>query len=1687
MSTPKVIRAAQTLLRQVSRVAHGLTKELVRGLLRNLLIIGRQPASKAGFVLPTTILLLLVVVLTVGAISYRTFTRSQQAITERQQQVVYNAATPVIDRARSKIEFLLDSDKDPRGGGVPNETLLLGMMLNDGRNLNGVVIPRYPPGGNADPYTYSGETRIDINGDGRTDNAWRYPVDINGDGDTTDREDGWAVYSIIFQTPADPNLLRDSRNDPNNPNVGWQRRARELLVRNAPLSNATEVNNICRRNTGGSTNVGTPLVNGEGWFPDPSQRTKIRKNFQIDAYVVPNDPNGTVATLEFQQDREATQGFKWGAWFRNDLEIFPGPRFNWNGAMHTEGSLIVGGGNSFRAFLVSSQESCIRSPDASEITTKENPRIGDYPEFKGRFITGTIRDDNYNGTPTYDLPPVETVAQAIGMSAAQDSVAPGALSPLDFSLEPVVLQTQGISTPRNPNVRATSNDDPNWQGSVFGRNGSRFSVEDQVTTPYVDDTFRADNRWGPKAVWGRDSLQIGITSKENNGSEAVAKIGDPIVGIPELTGSDPTPGADTASVGLDGYWERRARVDGLRLIVGQRLELGDPAGWGGPGGATGSNNTITRATEPLLPWGDDGSGACTEGIRCNEARQRKSLWDNLAAVQATAVYHNAEDQTAALRDFPDACLVTTIHPGTPTTLDRSATFENLAFGFSAQPDVIPGYTGTPSPAVISDFFRGRGTNGWEFSTPTAADFSNTGSPLMRALRNLANYAGDPNGGSPSFTPRQSGTTVHPYPAMSMWGDFSMLRQVFRLLDGGTSYDNLSPADKTTLHTAACTLGMLAYNLDYLEKFNVNAPNLQPLLGVPDSAVASGGSLTITNATLANPAYSAGLRGQIRVIDHIIQGLITTANVNQIPAEWRPPATFVTRTRELGLNGQMELMTWTPTQSNNPETYVRLLERWRDDATTPATQKDRLNTSISLAQLLITKEQVARDRTWGFAGQYGTVAVPGGSENAFSFAPLGNCGYAPQNILGWRNPAPGTSISLRRPDNSVVATNPPDPLHRFCSARPRYPILYSLFPAYTTDFALLPRGTTAADVDAAYATGFQPHPDIADTAQRNIVRDPETSLPRISRYIATENAGVSYAVVRPAQVALRPRTLTRLGVTLGGGTGTEWRLPNADGVPSTGRTPNSSSFNLVKVCDGKCSEPQNAESNTFQLPETGSLVRVALKDSAFYNGRELMPVRALNLDLDLMKRSASPGGTDLWLPERGIVYAYREDAVSEAHIVRPAAAGWGGCRTDATLQSATCAMRTHDTDAYSSLDPPVNSNNSITSKPVDYYPDPDRRPYGFRLLQGANLRRDGDEGRGLSFVSDNPVYVQGNFNLHQTASGTPLEEFTQPLQYDGNGVYTNFYSRTTLDQQFADRNSDQWRPSEVVADAVTLLSADFCDGSIEDGLSNLNTANLATWLRGRYGCSQTTITSFLNQTRPRDPITNQATTTRGVTWVRTNLVDSLPSAMRASGAGHNFDEGESPIFISRRGRPTQWNDVNGTAAYYAGTYANIQDGPGTGGKALMTATDNTRMNLIMVSGLVPSRRGQSYGGLHNFPRFIENWGGRNLFMSGAFLQLNFSTYATAPFDQEGWQITAPAPTPGSGGNEWISYYAPPNRRWGYDVGLQYAPAGPVAQRFQFAEDTRSEFYSEPPANDPYMRNLCRQVPAAPGRPALTCPA
>ncbi len=1453
-------------------------------LLCRLFATGRQSRlSTAGFVLPTAIFLVIVMTLVVGALVFRSHQRTSQAIGERQGQVIYNAAAPAIDRAKVKLEYLF-SGKDSRlPTGEPTENLLAGMLLNNGQG-GAATLDR-------NPYDLPDEIRlteidlnVDFNQDGTISSAqpvpaWKFPKTTRGSEPVT-------VYSIVLKTQVDLNS-NGNLNEPGDVTINSSDldKANALVVRNGPTA---VQGGLCQAASGSLSQGRT------GWFK-AGNNGYSRKSFQVYALSLPqaladgdatNNPlNPAIAALQYQQDREIESGNTWGAWFRSDLEISPGPEFSWNGRMHTEGSLFATALAKFRSYLISAPNSCYYLPE-------DNSKIS----ARGLFATGSIRDNNFSpgNTIAFDIHPGSVAAPTasgdaeIGVSSAQDSVNETGMKPIDLALDPLKLITEDKSQPRGIADYRTVQD-ANWKPDSSDTHIQKLVKRIKIlgeSSPlcqiYVDDTYRADNRYGPKPSYGK------ATQDPATGACTAALHGQPLgsdipagAATDDLTRDEPSANGGSEDLGLDGYWERRARRDGLRLIVGQRLELSNPL-------ATFIPKAVSNPAN-----------------RENEARQRRALQDNLAAVQATAIYHYGSEQGY----LPTTCLATTVHPGTAVTLNQASTFAD-------------------SSASDINFFTGHGTNGWEFAPPPESSFSNPSSDLLQALRNLAYFAGDPEG---AFPPKQAaaGTQIHPDPLLTHWGNFSELRRVVSKLDGGTNYADLSIADQSTLHTAGCLVGMLANNVNALEIY-------------------------------------AGL-----------------------------------------------------------DPKVLLLQ----------------------------------------------TAVKTSRSGAGPYLPL-----------------------------------------------------YYLFPTSN-------------------------HYELRSNALNPL----NPTSPYVGTVNGTATTGVIYQAVAPSSVAISPREI---------GSG----LPK---VSLAGATSTSSNrYNLINV---------GGLVNANGTVSGGTFYRIPFKDTALLNGREMINVRAFTLDLDLLRRHAQGSG-NTWLPNSGLVYAFREDAVREDALARPKLKTWSSYLSD------WLASKGDPTDLASILnvnqgqDPPVCSptaagcqegERGISPKPVDYYADPERRPHGFRLRNGTRLDREGIAAQnniyGLSLISDNPVYVQGDFNLHSTdgTTGSLLEEFSQPIDY-GN-LSATFYSRTTPQSEFARSaasGGDTWRPTEVLADAVTILSSNFCDGSVEDsflqdgsldgGNSNfarsngLNSKNSER--RIRYGCEDdgTTVhnTSYLNQNLLSIPTSGgsptwlsantEVTKPAALTWVRENDLTNSPVRVSAQGnpvvdtrtwfapaeiqpasAGGasptcgasqrlgvllpNYIQRFSALPYNSGSSPSVSSDLN-LSAYVQGLcfQSATADGIKIGGKTVRVEIDSagqiildevsrrpipvpnyqqfssdkknqrnatpvTRVNAILISGIVPSRTNQASGGLHNFPRFLETWS--SLYLSGSLIQLNYSNYATAPFDQDAWE---PPLQPSTSENNY--YYDAPDRYWGYDVGLQYAAASPVAKRIATLTKTRDEFYRELPAVDPYICKL-----------------
>ncbi|NEP19268.1 MAG: hypothetical protein F6J97_20625, partial [Leptolyngbya sp. SIO4C1] len=532
-------------------------------------------------------------------------------------------------------------------------------------------------------------------------------------------------------------------------------------------------------------------------------------------------------------------------------------------------------------------------------------------------------------------------------------------------------------------------------------------------------------------------------------------------------------------------------------------------------------------------------------------------------------------------------------------------------------------------------------------------------------------------------------------------------------------------------------------------------------------------------------------------------------------------------------------------------------------------------------------------------------------------------------------------------------------------RPKFPALYYLFPVAAHDYAGINPTVNDPTDDQPVGTAGEPYVDF----NRNGTLTDD--------YVYTSNGGAAglynYQVIADADII--DTTKLALAPTAIG----SWKTPTT--TATTDRP------NIIR-------------------DETGTPTDRAIlfQDKAFMNGRELLSIRTLEMDVDLAttQKLGAAGNQDTWIPEGtntvkgGIVYAFREDAIREDAIARPfnsahstAVSAWSSCANN--IAGANCAMILN---AGGEVDPPLRrtngaDNNYISPKPVDYYADPARRPYGFRLANGKTLNRPTDVEAGLSFISDNSVYIQGDFNLHENSVGSPLEEFTVFVDDNADGEITKaeFYSnRTKLDiddTNFAKAPQDSWRPVEIVGDSVNILSDNFNDGVISDYFF------LETPASRGSGSS-----SYQNTLRPEKP--GVFTSASGSQFFIADPAKAYENPYANNAVTAGAPNPESPIKIRRNGNVLGANNSRAMS---------IDDSD-----LKVVRTNNqisaieTTVNALLISGIVPSRGGQSYGGLHNFPRLNEHWSPDNnnpikLFISGGFFQLNYSTAATAPYDQD----------------------------------------------------------------------------------------
>ncbi|NMG10489.1 hormogonium polysaccharide biosynthesis protein HpsA [Brasilonema sp. UFV-L1] len=230
---------------------------------------------------------------------------------------------------------------------------------------------------------------------------------------------------------------------------------------------------------------------------------------------------------------------------------------------------------------------------------------------------------------------------------------------------------------------------------------------------------------------------------------------------------------------------------------------------------------------------------------------------------------------------------------------------------------------------------------------------------------------------------------------------------------------------------------------------------------------------------------------------------------------------------------------------------------------------------------------------------------------------------------------------------------------------------------------------------------------------------------------------------------------------------------------------------LKILDGTIGNPTDTKIPHGAIMETAFLdarqIKAIDKPSTISDTtydldvelRQPLEIRATILDLDLLRRKSKTDGEFLF-PNSGIIYATRDDALADESQ-------------------------------------PKSKDISAT----DFKLDPTRRPNAIMLINGSDISRHPTykpEEKGLILVSNLPVYIKGNFNLHTQ------EEFTDNSLKVEKDWSHKFYARQSVNDNFACRPKqfprcnigETWRSAVVIADAITVLSDNFRFGFREEG-------------------------------------------------------------------------------------------------------------------------------------------------------------------------------------------------------------------------------------------------------------------------------
>ncbi|MBW4610697.1 MAG: hormogonium polysaccharide biosynthesis protein HpsA [Hassallia sp. WJT32-NPBG1] len=657
-SKRQLVKAIKILSRRFSKFSKKYLTVINKSsnwLLRTLFITRRRRESaNAGFVLPTVAMVALVVVLLTTAILLRSFDRSKNATNVRVNEVVLNAATPAIDRAKAKLNKLFQDPQLPRA--TPTDTALEG-------TLNGSI----------NEYTFGDETQLQLTqGSDTIRTAWLYPVDTDNNG----KFDSYTIYGVYFKNP--PAIK------------GKFTRARNPLEARTPPMIGGNVGSDC----GDTLGTSATLVGGTGWF---NIAGKLKKSFFVYTATVPITSNKTgnyeaykgnkgFSAIEYQQDRVQLPLVNNAVVYEDDIALAPGTNFNLNGRIFTNSNFITGGVNraAVTLYQVSSIYSCFYEDDNAKIIIGGNLGAGGFTNTSDLGTSTTV--DLFKGKKT---------SPARGLSVtANKSVA---AVPTDIAYNSLAY-VQRINFLVNAQMPQAATSDPQEvkdgiqkQKDKLGLASYTTEEEEELRRKQLELYFKRRTRRVPygEVAFNGDAINTPTTYTTANvlqGSGDTLRPPDPWI-YP----NDPSDGTTATNYGklalnVDGTKIKPAATEPTKLakqLEGKEQSLGDralignnlPEIWYKDGKPVGKNPEDTQPIKDKK-WdnGDDDKNPRTRHTRIEQladlgATERDQDWE----LSAAKVPANAQDPVGGLRVITGTGIYL---PGTFTTTSPSGDFTN---------------------------------------------------------------------------------------------------------------------------------------------------------------------------------------------------------------------------------------------------------------------------------------------------------------------------------------------------------------------------------------------------------------------------------------------------------------------------------------------------------------------------------------------------------------------------------------------------------------------------------------------------------------------------------------------------------------------------------------------------------------------------------------------------------------------------------------------------------------------------------------------------------------------------------------------------------------------------------------------------------------------------------------------------